>query len=92
MDNLVTNVAIDANGDLVGFNKEKNKDYHFAVHVLFLNDCVRKEESKTNSFCLFYETIRDAQNVKDDISSCFINNVKRVEICKVEKRDNVLAV
>ena len=73
------NVAVDSNGDVVGWSNSK-EEYTTAVHLLL------KPENNNPSRCFFFKDPAKANIVMDDLHSQFFHKMQRIELCKVEKR------
>ena len=80
----VQNIAVDDEGYYVGW-KTDTKQYNFAVHMLL------DPSLCTPSRCYFYDTMSEANQVKDYLTSKFVNEVQRVEICKVQYEYPILS-
>ena len=77
MPNAVQNIAVDDKGYFVGW-KTDTRQYHFAVHLLL------QPQFNTPSRCFFFNSLEEANKAKDEISSKYIKEAQRVEICKVQ--------
>lgn len=78
MSNL-KNVAIDSQGDIVGWTSEK-EEYSTAVHLLL------QPHYQKPSRCFFFKSPVKASIALDELYSKFFHKVQRVELCKVEQR------
>lgn len=81
---LVQNIAVDDEGYYVGW-KSDNKEYNFAVHMLL------DPKLSSPSRCYFYDTMSEANEAKDYLESKFVDELQRVEICKVQYEYPVLS-
>ena len=78
-ENNKSNVAIDENGDIVGWNNE-SEEYTTAVHLLL------EPHWENPSRCFFFKNPKNASIAFDKLYSRFYHQVQRVELCKVEPR------
>lgn len=73
----IQNIAVDKEGFYVGW-KSDAKQYNVAVHMLL------EPNLNAPSRCFFYETMTEAYNAKDYLESKFVDQLQRIEICKVQ--------